>query len=241
MSVESEADRDALAGEYALGLLTPEDAANFERRMTADRDLAASAARWRDRLHELDAVAAPVPPSSDLWSRIESRLDAAPAEPESVAVRAPSPFARIWRNLALWRGVGLAGAAASVALAVALSVTSFSGARTPTVIAVLMSPDGSPGAVIDVYADGSALVAPLSDVKPPADRALQVWTLPDPAGGPVSIGLMREARLAHLAPAALPPPKARQLYEITLEPITGSPTGRPTGPILFKGYAEPPR
>ena len=33
----------------------------------------------------------------------------------------------------------------------------------------------------------------------------------------------------------LPPPGTDQLFEITLEPATGSPTGRPTGPVLFKG------
>jgi hypothetical protein len=33
----------------------------------------------------------------------------------------------------------------------------------------------------------------------------------------------------------LPPPGPDQLFEITLEPAAGSPTGRPTGPVLFKG------
>lgn len=241
MSVETVADRDALAGEYALGLLSPDDSANFERRMAADRDLAALAARWIDRFHELDVTVEPLAPSSDLWSRIESALDQAAPGPAEPKAPSPSRALQLWRSLPLWRGVGLSGAAASVALAAALGIVGLTADRTPTVIAVLMSPDANPGAVVEVYADGSTFVAPLADVQVPADRALQVWTLPDPAGGPVSIGLMREARVAHLAPAALPPPKPRQLYEITLEPAAGSPTGRPTGPILFKGYAEPPR
>ncbi len=37
---------------------------------------------------------------------------------------------------------------------------------------------------------------------------------------------------AHRAP--LPPPKREQLYEITLEPAGGSPTGKPTGPIIAR-------
>jgi anti-sigma-K factor RskA len=36
---------------------------------------------------------------------------------------------------------------------------------------------------------------------------------------------------------ALPDTVADQLFEITLEPEGGSPIGRPTGPILFKGNA----
>jgi anti-sigma-K factor RskA len=35
----------------------------------------------------------------------------------------------------------------------------------------------------------------------------------------------------------LPPLVPNQLFEITLEPYNGSPTGRPTGPILYIGRA----
>jgi anti-sigma-K factor RskA len=35
--------------------------------------------------------------------------------------------------------------------------------------------------------------------------------------------------------AQLPAVEAQQLFEITLEPATGSPLNRPTGPILFVG------
>jgi anti-sigma-K factor RskA len=34
-------------------------------------------------------------------------------------------------------------------------------------------------------------------------------------------------------------PKQDQLYELTLEQAGGSSTGRPTGPILAKGFALP--
>ena len=46
---------------------------------------------------------------------------------------------------------------------------------------------------------------------------------------------MNQARTLTLSLKDLPPPKPDQLFELTLEPATGSPTGRPTGPILFKG------
>lgn len=36
------------------------------------------------------------------------------------------------------------------------------------------------------------------------------------------------------------PARSQQLYEITLEPEGGSPTGRPTGPVLMKGLATTP-
>ncbi|WP_407815360.1 anti-sigma factor domain-containing protein, partial [Staphylococcus aureus] len=46
---------------------------------------------------------------------------------------------------------------------------------------------------------------------------------------------------ARLDGPALPTPRDNQLYEITLEQAGGSPTGRPTGPILAKGLAKFPR
>ena len=38
----------------------------------------------------------------------------------------------------------------------------------------------------------------------------------------------------------LPQPAAGQLYEITLEPAGGSPTGLPTGPVVGVGNAQVP-
>jgi anti-sigma-K factor RskA len=69
----------------------------------------------------------------------------------------------------------------------------------------------------------------------PSGRTLQVWTLPSRERGPVSVGLMDRPRTLELDLKDLPRPGSNQLFEITLEPAGGSPTGRPTGPILFKG------
>jgi anti-sigma-K factor RskA len=67
----------------------------------------------------------------------------------------------------------------------------------------------------------------------PEGRAIEVWSLPSCERGPVSVGLRDRARTLQLSLKDLPRPD--QLFELTLEPATGSPTGRPTGPVLFKG------
>jgi anti-sigma-K factor RskA len=67
---------------------------------------------------------------------------------------------------------------------------------------------------------------------------MQVWTLPSREMGPMSLGLLEDAHSATLRGPALPRPQDAQLYEITLEQAGGSPTGRPTGPILAKGFAK---
>ena len=101
-------------------------------------------------------------------------------------------------------------------------------------VAVLV--DGNrAGAVVHAFADGRVVLLPLTSINVPAGRALEVWTLPSRERGPVSVGLMDRARTLELQLKDLPRPGPDQLFEITLEPAGGSPTGRPTGPILFKG------
>lgn len=233
----------ALAGEYALGLLDPVAATDVERRADRDPALAAAIADWRGRLIELDDAAPAAEPPDALWSRIESVIEEAPspASPPRPTSLRPSRLGRLWSDVRALRGAALAGAAASVALAVVAGAAYRQAQAQPQVIAVLLTADNRPGAIVEVFADGSSFVAPLSDVSVPEGRIMQVWTLPDRETGPVSLGLLTDDGSARLRPASLPAPKPRQLYEITLEPDGGSPTGKPTGPILFKGFAEPPR
>ncbi|MEI8154770.1 MAG: anti-sigma factor, partial [Hyphomicrobiales bacterium] len=100
---------------------------------------------------------------------------------------------------------------------------------------VYVSRSNHPGGVVHAFADGRVVLVPITSIAVPAGRALEVWTLPSRERGPVSVGLMNQARTLQLSLKDLPPPGTDQLFEITLEPATGSPTGRPTGPVLFKG------
>src|SRR4030095_7907555 len=99
-----------------------------------------------------------------------------------------------------------------------------------------------PGAVVNAFANGRAELVPIEAVDVPPGRALEIWTLWDRARGPVSVGLIDRARTVRLNLENLPTPAPNQLFEISLEPAGGSPTGRPAGPALMKGTAgAPPR
>jgi anti-sigma-K factor RskA len=129
--------------------------------------------------------------------------------------------------------------AAALLLAAALGYFAQDRASKPVLIAVLLA-EGSaqPAAVVSAYRDGRIELAPLQPIEVPPDRALQVWTLWDRAVGPKSVGLLDQARSTRLTTEGIPATGPKQLFEITLEPRNGSPTGRPTGPILMKGLAE---
>lgn len=223
--------RDGAAGEYVLGTLAVDDRAVFESALGRDMGLRALVGAWQDRLLPLTVKTAPVPPSLQLWRRIEASVTPRPAP-------APAPW---WQRLGLWQGVSAFALAASVlmgALLLQQTAPEPAGARY---VAVLQSPDGrATGWVVEVQAGGTLRLAPVGDVGAvPPGRAWQFWTKAEGAAGPTSLGLVRAGQTLELPVAKLPAVGPRQLFEITLEPEAGSPIDRPTGPILYVGRTVP--
>lgn len=238
-------DLDRLASEHVLGVLEGAEAARANELLATDPSFEAAVARWRERFAELDDTVAPAAPSPELWHSIEADLASArPVSPRTSATDAvvvPNPFSAfrsVWRSLAFWRVAGLASAAVALMLGIGLAYLASERARTPILVAVLISEGGTePAAVVNAFADGRTEFVPLRTIAVPPDRALEIWTLWDRSVGPRSIGLMDQPRSVRLNLQNLPKPGPNQLFEITLEPKTGSPTGRPTGPVLMKGLA----
>lgn len=239
-------ERGGLAGEYALGLLEGADLAAFERRLESDAELAASVERWRGHFAAIDATAPLLSPSPGLWPRIEAGLAAAAQDAAAPAAAAPAParptprpaagsrLADWWNSLFLWRGAAFAGALAAILLAVGLVGALDRARRQPVMVAVLLTEANAAAAVVNTFRDGRVELVPLQAISVPEGKALEIWTLWDRAVGPRSVGLIERARSTPLRLDQLPL-GANQLFEITLEPATGSPTGRPTGPIIAKG------
>lgn len=235
-------DRDGLAGEYVLGLIEGSDLIAFVRRMEADRALSDAVERWRVHFAAIDATATPVMPSPGLWPRIESDI----AGIARTAARAPTPaaaeqpgaigklLAGWWDNLLVWRGAALAGALAAIVLAVSLVGALDRAKRQPVMVAVLLTEASVAAAVVNTFADGRVEMVPLQNIAVPEGKALEIWTLWDRAVGPRSVGLIDRARTTPLRLDQLPLGRD-QLFEITIEDSKGSPTGRPTGPIVAKG------
>ena len=203
---------------------------------------------WRERLADLDATADETPPSPALWQRI---VDAAKAEPiySPPSARAALRGATLWNNIRFWRGAGIGGVCAALlfaAIMVGALITSRQlrndmialTQRKPIYVAVLVNDTTKEaGAIVNAFANGRVELIPLRPIDVPAGRTLQVWTLWDRTIGPKSIAITGQSRTLQLDLEALPETVQDQLFEITLEPEGGSPIGRPTGPILFKGNA----
>jgi anti-sigma-K factor RskA len=223
-----------IADEYVLGLLDTSEQAEVEAEMEGDKDLRAAIAASRDRFLPLDAHADPARVDLALWERIEAGLPAQVEVPGDRPARAePSNDNR----RTAWRHLALSAIAASLLLAIGLGF-SLTRSVEPLVIAVLLNDKGEVQAVVEDFGNENASVRLLTDYQVPADKTIQVWTLPSRDMGPMSLGLLEGSHSASLKAPALPQPKDAQLYELTLEQAGGSPTGRPTGPILAKGFAK---
>ncbi len=233
-------DRDLLADLLVLGLLDDADQVEAERLLEADPDLAGRAMAAALRFAPLDDATPRMALPPGAWERLEARLSsAAPARgPEPALASGPPPDrGPANRNRAPWRaGLGLA---AALVLALGLGWTLRPG-LDPEAVAVLLDPEGTPFALIEDFGNGEAAVTTLAAFDVPSDQSLQVWTKWSEEVGPVSLGVLDRFEGAAVGAEGLPQPVAGQLYEITLEAEGGSPSGRPTGPILGLGRASIP-
>ncbi|WP_375461159.1 anti-sigma factor domain-containing protein [uncultured Enterovirga sp.] len=234
--------RDVLAAEYVLGQLDEAEAREVEAAMAGDPGLARLVLAWESRLlPALDAAVRPASLDPALWPRIERAMGAmsGPGRPRLVATPR-----RFWNSAPVWRAATALATAAAVLLAV-FPVREGAPAEPQTrYFALLQTRDAAgaetgPGWLIQIAEDGTVRSVPLGRTDPGENRSLQLWTLWDQARGPVSLGVLPPGGAVRLPRESLPQIGGGQLFEITLEPQAGSPTGRPTGRILFIGRASP--
>lgn len=234
----------AIADEYVLGLLDEADTARVDAETENNPALTEAIAEARERFLPLDTSVEPAPVSAGLWDGIAARLPE-PSVAGEVSIATVAPHIPVAGNDNLgtgrvragWRATAISAMAASLILAVGL-VWSVMRTVEPLVVAVLIDEAGEIQAVVEDFGNDTAQVRLLADFAVPDDKTMQVWTLPSREMGPMSLGLLEEAHSARLSGSTLPRPQDAQLYEITLEQAGGSPTGRPTGPILAKGFAK---
>jgi anti-sigma-K factor RskA len=241
MSTLNKNDRHDLAAEYVLGTLSAAKRREVEARLPLDAELRTAVQNWQERLLPLASLAEPVEPAPQLWQRIESSLEKSAAASASSATRKAVLPAKQnwWDSVKLWRGLAGTGFAATAVLAAVL-VTRMGATPAPQYMVVLVAPqDKAPGWVIQANAATPKQLSliPLGDTPVPAEKSLQFWTKGDNWTGPVSLGLVKPGQTIQIPLDKLPPLQPNQLFELTLEPVNGSPTNKPTGPIQFIGRA----
>jgi len=219
--------RDALAGEYALGTLQGRARRRFERSLKDDPDLRRRVSAWQARLAPLNAAVEPIQPPARVWHEISRRIGA--------QRRGRSG---IWNSLGFWRGATLASATAALILVAAL----FAIVPPPETMVVVMA-DKADQPMITVswrtesVGEKKLRVRVIGHQTMDPDTAWELWMLPGEGTQPVSLGLITTHETQTVA---VPERLAKTInaawgMAMSVEPKGGSPTGVPTGPVLYRG------
>jgi anti-sigma-K factor RskA len=232
-------DYDLLAAEYVVGVLDAAESQAVEALAAREDTVAIAIEEWQNRLAPLALAATPVAPLDTLWPRIAASIGGFEAVETFTARSTPArPGAtvigfrqRAWNSPSVWRAATLA------ALALAAVFAGIAFLQRPATLpqfAAALVPATAPAPVFlaETQPDGSILIRPLARVSVDTGKDLELWALPQGATRPISLGVLPPIG-RHVRPNQLP--RADTQLLVSLEPQGGSPTGQPTGPVLYAG------
>jgi anti-sigma-K factor RskA len=229
MKLRDDNQREALASEYVLGTLSARVRARFQTLLRGDPALRRAVAQWERRLTPLAEALPETAPPARVWRNIRHRL--------FESARAGG----LWGSLQFWRFATIAAGAAAIAIG-SLSIERQEPAAPSQMVTVMndvssLAPamtvswtaDTTGGRTLRIRVIGHAEMAP--------DTAWELWMIPGGDKPPVSLGLISTHATQTLAvPDRLAPAlDAAWGLAMSVEPAGGSPTGLPTGPVLYKG------
>ncbi len=218
---------DMIAAEYVLGVLPAEERQAAARRIDAEPDFARLVDEWEIRLSPMAEAYSEAEPPASVEAAIDRRLFAG----ESRTVTSSW-----WSSLAFWRGLA---AASLAALALYIAIPFLSPPRGEPVerYVASLAPNASDVHYFVVY-DARNQDVGLSHVTGarPEGRDFELWVI-EGDSPPQSLGVVPEGQSVHLAVADAVRDKieAGAVFAISLEPVGGSPTGQPTGPVVAAG------
>jgi anti-sigma-K factor RskA len=216
--------RDMLASEYALGTLQGRARKRFERLMRDDADLRRTVMEWHERLAPMAQAIAPVSPPQRVWRKIEQQIHKS------------EPRTSLLQSLNFWRGLAMVTSSFAFGLLLFFGIAPQREAA-PSYVAVLSDSKNQPALTVRYIEGERALDVKIVQASAIADdRTLELWTLPKGAA-PRSLGLLPssgriQVKLATDQAGSMPTVPA---LAVSLEPKGGSPTGAPTGPVLYSG------
>ncbi|MHC8359648.1 anti-sigma factor [Pseudomonas sp. LS2P72] len=219
MNYQTPTLRRALAADYAIGLMPSAARRRFEQLLLEDAALRAELAQWQESLVSLTEALPEQSVPERVWQGITARI-----EPQVLHMPEKRPF---------WSWLRVTAAVCSLVIAVTLGVIyNRDNARYS---ATLLTADAQPALKVEAHED-YLNVEPLTLAAVDPGRSLELWAIPAD-GKPISLGVIPaggkgRVELSDTQKTLIG--KAIALA-VSLEPKGGSPTGQPTGPVLYQG------
>ncbi|MEO8466612.1 MAG: anti-sigma factor [Gammaproteobacteria bacterium] len=212
---------EALAREYVVGTLQGRARRRFARVLSASLVARRAVATWERQLAPLARSIRPVQPPVETWAQIEVAIGR--------ATRTSGTLRRGWAALA-------AGFALVAILFGSLYLTQRATVEQPTYVAVVTDQATGPVWLLQSFEQARTLRVTTVTARPaPANSSYELWMLPGGGAQPVSLGLLPAAGNATLAlsTAQLTVLGNTPTLAVSVEPAGGSPTGLPTGPVIY--------
>lgn len=211
--------RRALSADYAIGLMPSTARRRFENLLLDDPTLREEVARWQESLVGLTTSLEPQPVPERVWEQIIARI-----EPQRLHVPEKRPF---------WSWMRIAAVACTLLVAVIVGV--IYNRDKPDFNATLVASNQQPALTVQAF-DRYLKVEPVTVARVETGRSLELWAIPAD-GIPVSLGVIPNdgKGRVELSESQRKLLGSQTTMAITLEPKGGSPSGKPTGPVLYKG------
>lgn len=226
-------DIDALAAEFVLGTLSRAERAEAEAKLESDPAFAKAVAVWERRLGPLAEVVAPVQPPPGLYSKIRAQIG---LSQHVVSLKAREQA--ITRRASRWRAATAGMTALAASLAGVVVWQDHQQRLMPTqYVAVLQAGESLPGFLLTVDTKTNMFVISAMQKPKEPEKSYQLWLVHDEMAHPKSLGVFDDSEM-DVRP--MPGGKDHDMYmdatyAVSVEPKGGSPTGAPTGPVVFSG------
>jgi len=220
---------EVLAAEYVLGTLPEDERLRFEETLGRDPAVREAVRQWREKLVPLDDDATAVVPDPRVWRAIQAATGLSSARAGGSA-----ELILLRRKLVRWRAatVGFATLAAGFA-AIAYLAPFGAPAAGGRYLAVLDADGQEPALIAALDTETGRIRIRALSAEAPAGHSLELWHVAE-GHAPQSLGVLNvvrgEQEIRTGASGAV-----EGTIAVSVEPTGGSPSGSPTGPIVYSG------
>lgn len=213
--------RELLAAEYVMGTLVGRARIRFERLLSHNRLLRLEVAQWEARLHQLNFVA-PVQPPRRVWRKIRKDINT-----EASGGRAAQQRVRWWKSYAALASVMLVLSAVALRLPRELAI------EHSDFVSVVNAENSQPAWIVRFDTGSRSIsIETLRTMQATKDRSFELWLL-QANGTPLSLGLLpNSGKRRRVIPES--DFSVNNGLAVSIEPMGGSTTGAPTGPVVYQ-------